>query len=276
MDIFNANQNQKRRKNQKIGDKKMKFLSESEMKTEKLLETINDSPMMIEIRKVEAEETLQKRKTAADKIEVLKKEQSCNLLELQKALKNKEGEYQKAKDTLQAALNQFRAAHRALSGENNRISREIDQQETILLETYNPSIDDAVNFFQDALDALRKPGKIHRIGRPSKLNPINWKKSVRNENNLGAIKAALVYCRNAIGELEKLKLSPVLDCEKIEKLKNGIPSIGIYEEVTSEIAAPGSKGMSSKEAQTQIGLEFKKAEAELEEADGKLKKAMKK
>jgi len=54
------------------------------------------------------------------------------------------------------------------------------------------------------------------------------------ETNHDAVIAALRYCMDAVAEIERMKLDPALDVEKIERMKTGIPDIGIFSEITGE------------------------------------------
>jgi hypothetical protein len=64
------------------------------------------------------------------------------------------------------------------------------------------------------------------------------KKTVKEESNADAIRSALAYCQAAIKELERMKLSPTLDAEKIKKMKKGIPDTDIFSEYTGEKSLP--------------------------------------
>ena len=85
---------------------------------------------------------------------------------------------------------------------------------------------------------LRKPGRIsvNRLG--AERNVFREKIEVREESNIDAVNSALQYCMAAIKELERIKLAPVLDIEKLDQLKRGIPNIEVYAERAAERSFP--------------------------------------
>jgi len=58
------------------------------------------------------------------------------------------------------------------------------------------------------------------------------------ESNVDAVNSALRYCMDAIKELEKMKLTPELDAERIQALKTGIPDISEMKETNWEKPLP--------------------------------------
>ncbi len=68
-------------------------------------------------------------------------------------------------------------------------------------------------------------------------------KTVTVETNAAAVRDALQYCQGAIKGLEALKLSPEIHIEGIQELKDGIPSIEVYQEDSGKKPLPGSKGI---------------------------------
>ena len=203
-------------------------------KMEKLLETIDAHPLTAKIRQDKAAEVLATRQEAVAKIEMLRNEEALTIPKLQADRQEKELKYQKAKVALQAASDEFQAAHAALWSEANQFSREIGQQEAALFETADPAIDEAIQFFMGKMDWLRSPGRISRVGRPTKKNVFTWTKIVTEESNAPAIRTALQYCMDAVKSLEQMELCPALDLEKIAELKSRIPSIDDYQEFTGE------------------------------------------
>ena len=76
------------------------------------------------IQAEKAAEVLATRQEAALKIEALRNEEADIIPRLQAARQEKELKCQKAKDALQAALDEFQKSHRTLSVESDHISRE--------------------------------------------------------------------------------------------------------------------------------------------------------
>jgi len=212
----------------------MRFLTESEERAERLLDEISNHPLTVGIREKAAAERLRKREDTAKKIKNLKKERDSRLPELQADLSNKQEEYLKAKAVLDTTLLECQKANSALSEASHRFSHEIGLLEQVLIDSASPELDEAVEFFQETLDNLRRPGRIRTIGRKDQKDPVKWTKKVVRETNYGAVVSALQYCQASIEELKRMKLSPVLDFEKIEQLKGEIPGIDVYEETTGE------------------------------------------
>jgi Skp family chaperone for outer membrane proteins len=208
-----------------------KDTKEAEKLTE-LLAQAEGHPMMKAILAEKAAETLAKRQEAAGKIEVLKKERDEVIPKLQADLKTKEIKYLKAKTALDTANDELQTVKAALSSENHNFDTAIRNHEAVLIESADPRIDEGIEFFRAKLDYLRSPGRISRTGGKVEKNLFTWTKVVSEETNIVAVRSALAYCQNGIRELEKMKLSPELDTERIEALKSGIPKIDEYQEVT--------------------------------------------
>lgn len=205
-----------------------------EEKLAALLAEAERHPMMRALLAEKAAETSARRQEVKLKIEGLRKEEADIIPKLQADRQEKELKYQKAKEALQTASDEFRGAYLALSTESNRISHEIGQQGQVLIETADPAIDEAITFFREKLDWLRTPGRINRIGRADTRNLFTWKKTTTEENNVQAVRDALAYCQAAILELERMKLLPELDLARIERMKVKVPDIEVYTEYTGE------------------------------------------
>jgi Skp family chaperone for outer membrane proteins len=210
---------------------------------EKLLKTIEAHPLTKQIIAERAAETLVRRKEAAGKIEVLKKEREEVIPRLQSDIDAKEAKYLKAKAALDADLGELQKVKTALSSERNSFDTDIRNQEAILIQSADPAIDAAITFFQDKLDWLRSPGRISSRGMTVERNLITDTKTLTTETNEGGVLTALAYCQAAIKRLEALKLSPEFHIEGIQELKDALPSIEVYQEVSGEKPLPGSKGI---------------------------------
>lgn len=210
---------------------------------EELRKTIEASPLTQQIKAEKAAEVLAKRREAAEKIEVLKKAQADSLPKLQADLAGKEAEYLKAKAEMEVAGGEFQSARAKLSMESQSFDNEIRRQEQALIETADPRIDETIQFFRDKLDELRKPGKISSRGMNVERNLFTDTKTITVETNKDAVRDALAYCQAVIKGLEALKLSPEFHIEGIQELKDALPSIEVYKEVTGEKPLPGSKGV---------------------------------
>lgn len=210
----------------------------------KLADELDRHPATKQQREKEAAETLSKRTAAAAKIEALRKEQADSLPKLQADIDGKEAKFKKAKAALDVAGGEWNAARAALSSENYQRSNEISQQEAILYESADPLIDETIQFFRAKIDDLRKPGRISSRGMNIEKNLFTDRKKITVETNEGAVLGAIQFCREAIKGLEALKLSPEFHIELMQELKDALPSIEVYQEVTGEKPTENSKGRS--------------------------------
>lgn len=213
-------------------------------KAEKLTAELEKSPMLRKLRAEEKAETLAKRTEAAGKIEVLKTEMDAVIPKLLAGLEAQEVKYKKAKAALDTADGEYNAAKYELSIESNNFDTAISTQEQTLIESADPLLDEAIDFFRKKFEWLRSPGRISRNSLSAERNIFTETVTVTQETNLPAIKQALGYCQAAIRELELMKLSPALDLQKIEAMKKAIPDISVYSEYTGGKAMEGSKGQS--------------------------------
>ena len=203
-------------------------------KLEELGKLIQGSPLTQKIKDEKTAEVLKMRQEAAGKIEVLKKEREEVIPRLQADIEAKEENYKKAKAVLDAVLSELRTAKGELLSEVFQRDNEIHQHEAILYETADPRIDEAITFFRDKLNELYKPGRISSRGMTVENNLIADTKTLTTETNKNAVLGALAYCQVAIKLLEALKLSPEFHFEKIQGLKDRIPSIDEYQEVSGK------------------------------------------
>lgn len=114
------------------------------------------------------------------------------------------------------------------------LESQIRLERNFLYDSYGSEIDETIEFFNERLDFLRSPGRISQGSIGSEQNLVSWTKQVLRESNLHAVLKALEYCQDAIRELEKMKLRPERDLQKIEKLKAGVPGIDEYQKFTGE------------------------------------------
>lgn len=212
-------------------------------KLKELLKKADGHPMMKAILAEEAAAILAKRTEAAGKIEALRKEQADNLPKLEEGVKDKEAAYLKAKAALDAASDEFQSARMALFNENTRFDGEVRQEEAVLIESADPAIDEGIEFFRAKLDDLRKPGRISSRGMNVERNIYADTKTLTTETNADAVQGTIIYCQTAIRALEALKLSAGFHIEGIQKLKDALPSIEVYREVSGTKPLPGSKGI---------------------------------
>ena len=212
----------------------MKLFNEAEKKAEKILGEIESHPLTVKIRADQAVGVLATRTEAAAKIEILNEERDRILPKLQADFEKKEEKFKKAKAALDHTVDEANTAKAALSNKRHFLEAAINQQESILYETAAPEIDKARAFFNKKLDFLRSVGRINQITAGSVTNFFSMGKTAKWVSNKDAVLSALTYCQTALKKLEKMRLSPVLDMEKIEKIKKEIPSIEVLTEFTGE------------------------------------------
>ena len=174
-------------------------------------------------------ETLAKRVTAKSKIGALQKEGKVLFPLLQQKVDEIKKTLGALDDERKGLQNEFSKAVAELQRQKLRVENEIRKNDEILFNSYNENIDEALMFFKDKFDELRKPGKIDKRTRGGETNLITMKKEFKTETNVDAIRKAMTYCQAVIRELEEMRLNPELDLLRIEKLKKNIPSIDIYQ-----------------------------------------------
>ena len=193
--------------------------------------------MTRKIREEAAEETLRVRKEAAAKIEGLREEALRVLPELQ-AEEDRAREAIKAHDERRKVLEgELARAWTARTKERQRFEWETAAAERILFESYSEKIDEAITFFLDKFDALRRKKAVYDT-QGGEVNVLTLTKKSTFTSNARAIEAALRYCLGAIGEIESMKLSLEVDAERIEALKAGIPDADAMREITVEKPLP--------------------------------------
>lgn len=231
---------------------------------QKLTSELEKSPAVKKMREERGVETLAKREIAAEKAKALERERDEIIPKLQKVLAEKEARFSQAKAAMDSAMDSAKKAKIALLGKNHTIESTIGRQREILFSTCDPALDKAISFFNEKLNYLRSPGRIssHKIG--SLRNFFSRSKSTREQNtreqsNLQAVNAALIFCRSAIRTLQEMKLQPIFDVAKIEKMKAAIPNIDVYSEVSGTKPLPGSKGINPRcllPSESQLQYEF--------------------
>ncbi len=216
----------------------MKDYEKKELKKfEELRKTIEKHPLTQQILAERAAETLEKRQAAAGTIEALKRKRDQVIPKLRADLAGKEEEFKKAKVTFEVAGIEFQTARVALFGESQSFDNSISRQEEILIETADPLIDEAIQFFRDRHEALlRKNPEI--TTHKGERNIFQITRNLIIISNAPAIKNALRYSLACIKELMIMKLTPIPDTGQIEVLKRGIPDINETIESMGERSFP--------------------------------------
>jgi len=188
-----------------------------------------ETPLVEKYRAEKKAETLAKRVMAKTKIGALQKEGKVLFPLLQQKVDEIKKTLSALDDERKGLQNEFSKAVAELQRQKLRVENEIRKNDEILLHSYNEKIDEALMFFKDKLDELRKPGKIDKRTREGETNLITMKKEFKTESNVNAIRNVMTYCQAVIRELEEMRLNPELDLLRIETLKKNFPSIDIYQ-----------------------------------------------
>ena len=213
-------------------------------KLTELLKGAEDHPLIKQLFAEKAAAVLASRKTAADQIRTIEKEQAEAIPIFLADIADKEKNYLSAKAAAESAWASFQSAKAALSTENYNYSYSISHLEQTLTESADPALDIAKEYFQKKLEWLRSPGRISHSNIGAARNIFTETVTITQETNIPAINQALSYCQAAIQELETMKLAPELDFQKIEAMEKAIPSINTYSENTAEKPMEGSKSRS--------------------------------
>lgn len=205
-------------------------------KLEELRKVIEASPLTQKIKKDQAAEILAIRKEAADRITVLKKEAENHVakrIEID-GMVERWGGIDRERQELEVEIGKKRAA---FARDGLDIEGESRRQQEILYSCYDPALDEAIKFCRDRYEiSLHK--SVNSQTRAGERNIFTMVKNMITFSNARSIENALAYCLLAIRELEAMKLDPVLDVERIETLKKGIPNIDELTEITTEKPFP--------------------------------------
>ena len=213
-------------------------------KLTELLKGAEDHPLIKQLFAEKAAALLATRTVTADQIKAIEKERAEVIPRLLSDIEGKEEKFKKAKTIMEETGAAFQQARVALSTANNSYSHSISHLEQALIESSDPAIDLAKEFFNEKLTWLRSPGRISSNSLGGERNLFSETITQKSETNYPAILSAIDYCRDALSFLEQLKLQPAFDIQIIEAMKKAVPSIEIYTESTGERAMEGSKGRS--------------------------------
>ena len=205
-----------------------------------------ETPLVEKYRAEKKAETLAKRVTAKTKIGALQKEGKALFPLLQQKVDEIKKTLGALDDERKGLQNELSKAVAELQRQKLRVENEIRKNDEVLFNSYNEKIDEALMYFKDKLDELRKPGRIDKRTRGGETNLITMKKEFKTETNVDAIRKAMTYCQAVIRELEEMRLNPELDLLRIETLKKNIPSIDIYQETIGERTLRGAEDVNPK------------------------------
>lgn len=200
-------------------------------------DVFGNHPIFKEIEESKKSEAMDARTKAAAKISELEAERGSTLLYLRTQLEAKQNELQKIQKLNHSMSLEYNKAKSELMGTSCYYDNLISKTKSILIETADPSINAAIEWFNQKLQWLRTPGRANSQVIEVKNHVGTWEKNITSISNRQAILNALTYCQKAIEELEKMRLSPAVDMLYVESLKAGVPDINDFNEIT------GSKPM---------------------------------
>jgi hypothetical protein len=203
------------------------------MNAEATLKMIQEHPLTQTLLAEQAAETLAARQQTAARLAALKQEAAETLPELEQEAAALRVELETLDRQRLDILDRQRTAAARLMAERQRYDRAHRTSESELIDSADPRINEAIQFFRDEYDALRRKA-VHKDARQGKRNLFTMRRQVVHFTNHPAIVAALEYCRQATVELEALKLVPAMDTERIEALKASIPDADAMSEYTGD------------------------------------------
>jgi hypothetical protein len=213
-----------------------------EEKLSELLKEAEGHPMMKAILAEKAAVVLGERLLVAAKLREATEEAEKVIPERQQevdALVAALAEYDKGRSVI---LDKLLVAKVELTKARQSLDWEWSHAEAALLSNYDPRIDETITFFRDRFEGLLVKA-INNQTRTGGTNLFTETKEIFTYSNAPAIKNAMTYCRAAINELERMKLTPDLDAERVEALRKGIPDADELTEAAGEKPLPGSRGI---------------------------------
>jgi hypothetical protein len=184
---------------------------------------VKKSKFFQDLEAQEQKELLQERIEAAAIFRKAEQEEAEVMPGLVKKLSDKHEAVLKLQKETNKALEALQVAELEKMNAAARYTRLKDKQWSFLSRTASPEIDNAIQFFRDELDRLRKPGLVSIIKAGESNDLISLEKSVEWQTNKPWLLARMQYCQKTIKALETYKLQPVFDPQAMERLKNGLP-----------------------------------------------------
>lgn len=203
------------------------------MKAEEALKILERHPLTRELREQEAARILAQRQEAGARIKELDAEAERTLPALQAEVTEAKEALREHDAARQAHADRLNAARLALSRESGRLDREREAQETILLNTRDPRIDQAREWFTDKIAELRRMTATADTARDG-VDLVKLKRKFICRTNAPSIAKACAFCRDAVKLLDALHLEASFDSDAVEALKRGIPDPHVMVEFDKE------------------------------------------
>ena len=211
-------------------------MKNNETQIQERLDELDSHPLVAKIRAEKESERLAQRRKLAEE-----------LAQVAEAITAGWPEEQAEAAALQTERRDLEEAARALGLKINSLTIKIQNARQALvrrrgllqgelMDTAVPEIEEAIDFFLEKSDYLRRDERIDTSPGASARNLAGWTKTVSSRSNYEAVCSALAYCRRAIEKLQYWKL--LADCPDIEALKAGIPDIQTFTEYSGERPMP--------------------------------------
>lgn len=185
-----------------------------------LSELLARSPELAAATKIIEQEKIEKRKKLHEELMNCKTTVEQKIPKFIEAEKRAEKDHRESLETSQKLMACWAEQSRARREFCNIFDKKIEELEHDLKNSCDPEIVEALIFFNAALQAARyEPSQTSEqvIG----YDVLGRAKIVTSSNHK-TILQKVDYLKNAIAEIEKMKLLPVCDFEEIEKLKAAI------------------------------------------------------
>ena len=203
----------------------MQTVNENNVK--EVLNTLQQHPITQKILEEKQQAIIEQRKLAFSELKTLRTEQNEKLKILhykitktEKALEVSQQEAKRAAQEHQKAQNEKFAASLDYSSRIQRL-------ESTLQETADPQIDEGIKFFNERLDALRKPEAIKQQHRPGYKDLYTEKRKPFGYSNYDALNNTIAYLQGAVKEAQEMKLQDLTSEEikkRLDELKANTPA----------------------------------------------------
>ncbi|RJR40796.1 MAG: hypothetical protein C4576_19725 [Desulfobacteraceae bacterium] len=182
----------------------------------KIFEKFRTHPAIQQIEAEAAAEILKGRKEAATRIAQAQKRAEKVVSDLRAKVDAVKDEIKALGAARKVLLRKLHDAEAAVWDENAKIEREISAAKRELLNCYDPAIDEAISYIRERRAIIERSGFSSDTEMPDPRT--GGTKKVTRSNYAELIKA-LEHCRNAVVELEEMKLQPAVDLDRIGALK---------------------------------------------------------
>lgn len=234
---------------------------------QELIEKLETTPAMRQLREMEQAETLEQRTATAAALEKTETDGKKTLATLSKATEKAAAALHSHDEARKPLAVAFDGANLALRQARGRMEADRQRLRSELYSTADPAIDEGIQFFRDRHDETVK-ASIHSGTRLGGADLVHETRDTVSFSNHPAILEAAAYCRDCIELLEGMKLEPGFNSEAVEHLKQSIPSTETLTEYDGEKVLEGKRppspfaGLISDD---EIAYRLRKADADYEQ-----------